>query len=155
VRAIVVLLVLVSCAPTVDGPVEKQRAFDRADADLLRAQLAALPGVTRAEVVLRRPVRDPLSTTTPSSATASIVLVIEEHIDRQRLETSAHSLARAFTDVEPTIVIEATAPRADLAKLGPFTVDAKSKGPLKATLAAGFAIIAALASWIAWARRPR
>jgi hypothetical protein len=151
----VVLAVLVSCAPAVDGPVEKQRAFDRADADLLRTQLAALPGVHRAEVVLRRPVRDPLATAAPAPTTASLVLVVEDRADRARLEASARALARTFVEVEPTIVIDARVESADLAKVGPFTVDAKSKGPLKATLAAALTIIAALASWIAWARRPR
>jgi type III secretory pathway lipoprotein EscJ len=156
-RAAIVAALLTACAPVVDGPVEKQAAVDHADEMRLTTQLVALPGVAHAEVVLRRPARDPLSTATPAPIAASIVLVVDDKADRAKLETSARALTRTFApEVDPTIVVEVGVHRADLAQVGPFTVEASSKPGLKATLAIALTLIAVLAAYIAWTtRRPR
>jgi hypothetical protein len=65
------------CAPVVDGPIERQRAIDRDDGDRLAAQLARLPGVAAASVVLRRAMRDPLGAAPPVSPMLAAVLTIE------------------------------------------------------------------------------
>ena len=153
-RLVAVLALLVACAPTVEGPVERQRTTDLADAAQLSNQLAALPGVTHVEVIVRRPARDPLSTAAPAGPTASIVLVVDDRADRPKLEASTRVLARSLVPgVEPAVVIEVGAHRAELAKVGPFSVESSSKPALKATLAIVLAIIAALAGWIAWIYR--
>src|SRR5688572_3804208 len=97
---------LVACAPTIDGPVEKQRAADTLDAARLTSQLSALPGVERAEVMLRRAVRDPLSTAAPAPSSISIVIVVDDKADRARIDASARALAKALVAVEPTIVVD-------------------------------------------------
>ena len=155
-RGLVLALVVCACAPAVDGPVEKQHALDRVDSERVTTQLLALPGVVRAEVILHRPIADPLSASAPSPATSSIVLVVDDRADHVRLETQTRALARAVApDVDPTIVVEVGAKRAQLASVGPFMVEASSKKPLKAVLAIALAVIAALAMWIAWVYRPR
>ena len=152
--AFVAALLTAACAPAVDGPVERQAALDRADSARLTAQLAALPGVVRAEVILHRPARDPLAVAPPVPPTSSIVLVVDDRTDRGRTETSAISLSRALApDIEPTLVVEVGAKRADLAKVGPFTVEASSKPALKGALAIALAVIALLAGWLAWTYR--
>ena len=50
----VVVLALSACAPTIDGPVEQQRAIDQNDATRLGKQLSQLPGAVHADVTLRR-----------------------------------------------------------------------------------------------------
>jgi hypothetical protein len=150
------LLTAAACAPAVDGPIEKQIALDRADSARLTAQLAALPGVVRAEVILHRPARDPLSVAPPAPGTSSIVLIVDDATDRGRTEASAISLSRALApDIEPTLVVEVGATRAKLAKVGPFTVEAASKPALKGALAIALAVIALLAGWVAWSFRSR
>ncbi len=151
------LALLVACAPTVETPAERQRAIDRADGDRLAAQLAALPGVVRADVALHRAVRDPLATTEPSPATSAVVVIVDDRADRTRIDAGARALAKATApDIEPTVVVEVGAVRPHLARVGPFSVEESSKAPLKATLAVALALIAALAGWIAWtARRAR
>lgn len=149
-----VLVTVVACAPAVDGPVEQGRAADSIDAQRLTAQLAVLPGVARAEVVLTRPVRDPLSTAAPPSPTASLVIVVDDKTDTARLSATARALVRAIAPTaEPTIVVEVGATRAELSSVGPFIVEQSSKAPLKAALAAALALIAALAGFIAWTSR--
>ena len=149
-------VLVLGCAPSVDGPVDRQRAVDRDDATRLHAQVLALPGVARAEVVLTRPARDPLATTSPTSPTTSLVIVVDDRADRAKIEASARTLARAITPaVDPTIVVEVGVHRPALATVGPFTVAQSSKGPLKAALAIALALIAALAGWIAWTYRRR
>jgi type III secretory pathway lipoprotein EscJ len=149
-------LVLAACAPAVDGPVERQRASDRADGDQLAAQLAALPGVVRAQVVLRHAARDPLATAPPSPAGVSVVVIVDDQADRAAITETARRLARtAAPALEPTIVVEVGAIRPTLAKVGPFTVEAASKGPLRGVLGVALAVIAALAGWIAWRERQR
>lgn len=151
------LLALVACAPTVDGPVEHQHALDQADSARLTAQLSVLPGVVHAEVILHRPARDPLSLAAPTPATSSIVLVVDDRADRPKLEASSRVLVRALAPaVEPTVFVEVGARRARLAAVGPFTVEAGSKSRLKATFVVALAIIAGLAGWIAsiyWRQR--
>ena len=146
-------LAIAACAPRVDGPVEQQRRADLADAERLRTQLVALPGVAHAEVIVQRPARDPLATTAPLPPAASLVIVVDDRTDRARLAATARSLARAIVPAEPTVVVEVGVERPELAAVGPFRVVASSKGPLKAALAGALAMIAALAGWIAWSYR--
>lgn len=147
---LVVLVLLGACAPAVDGPVEQQRGVDRADEQRLTAQLIALPGVVRAEVLVRRPVRDPLGVKSAAGSGASIVVIVDDQADRDATKAAAQSLMGvAAPGVTPTIVVEVGAVRPVLAKVGPFTVEAGSKTRLKAALALALAVIAALAGWIA------
>lgn len=153
-RAAVLAALLTACAPAVDGPAEKQAATDHADEMRLTAQLVALPGVGGAEVVLRRAGRDPLAVAPPRPGTASLVLVVDDRADRTRLRTTARALSQALApELEPVIVVEVGVKRAELATVGPFTVEASSKPALKAVLALALAVIAALAAWIAWTQR--
>ena len=85
-------MLLVACAPVVDGPVEKQLATDRSDGDRLAAQLSALPGVVRSEVMLRRPVRDPLGVE-PAGAERG-----HGKRERDRASDEAHVEARRMDD---------------------------------------------------------
>jgi hypothetical protein len=148
-----VLALLVACAPTVDGPIEHQRTIDRVDGEHLQAQLVQISGVVRAEVILHRATVDPLAKTSTTAA-SSLVIVVDDRADRAHVETTARSLAHAIApEIQPTIAVEVGAHRADLATVGPFTVEAGSKGPLKATLALALAIIAGLAGWAAWLAR--
>lgn len=148
--------VLVGCAPTSDGPVERQRAVDIADAQRLATQLARLPGAVRADVTLRRPLVDPLTqAATPGSA--AILVVVDDRADRRAIMRSAIALARGTAPeiAEPAIVVELGAVRPQLATLGPFTVEQASKPRIAGALAAAFAVIALLAGWIAWRERWR
>jgi type III secretory pathway lipoprotein EscJ len=148
--------IVVACAPSIDGPIERQRSADRVDADRLASQLAQLPGAVRAEVTLHRPVVDPLtnSATPPSAA---ILVVIDDKADRRAVTRSAIALVRGTAPEisEPEIVVELGATRPTLASVGPFTVEAGSKPKLVAALAMSFALIAALAGWLAWRERWR
>jgi hypothetical protein len=147
----VLLVLLLACAPSVDGPVERQRASDREDGSRLSAQLGALPGVIRAEVVLRRAARDPLATAAPVAPAASLVVIVDDLADRAATLATARTLSRAIApELEPTIVVEVGGRRPRLAKVGPFTVEAASRDGLRATLAIGLALLAALAAWAAW-----
>ena len=68
---------------------------------------------------------------------------------------TAKQLARGtLPGVEPAVVVEVGAVRPVMAKLGPFTVEASSKAPLKIALAIVFALLAALSGWVAWRARP-
>ena len=151
-----VVVIAAACAPTIEGPVERQRSADRADSDRLAAQLAALPGAVRAEVTLHRPVTDPLTdATTPPSA--AVVVIVDDQADRRTITRSAIALVRGTAPEipEPEIVVELGATRPVLASVGPFTVEARSKQSLVGLLAAAFALVAALAGWIAWRERWR
>jgi hypothetical protein len=155
-RALALGLALAACAPIVDGPAERQRALDREDGARLAAQLAALPGVVRAEAVVRRPARDLLAPGPAPPAAASLAITVDDQADRAAIERAARTLAGAIAPgAAPAIVVEVGAVRPRLARVGPFTVEAGSRAPLKAACAAALALIAALAGWIAWtARRP-
>jgi type III secretory pathway lipoprotein EscJ len=152
----VLIIAIAACAPTVDGPAEHQRVVDLADGQRLTAQLSALPGVVRAEVMLRRAVRDPLATIPASPAGASLVVIVDDKADRAATTDAAKRLAKSIApDVEPTIVVEVGAIRPTLSKVGPFTVEEASKGPLRAVLGIALALIALLAGYVAWRERQR
>jgi hypothetical protein len=153
--AIAAALVISACAPPVDGPVDRQRAIDRDDGDRLAAQLALLPGVVAANVVLHHAHRDPLAVTPPTPATAAAVISVDDRADRDAIRGAATRLIRAALPELPAmaalpIEIHATVHRATLARVGPFWVEDSSKAPLRTTLALGCAAIAALAGMIAW-----
>lgn len=154
---IVVALALAACAPTVDGPLEHQRAIDREDGDRLAAQLAALPGAVTAHVTVHRAAHDPLGVTAPSVASASVLIIIDDRADRVAITADAATLVHATLPelAAPAILVEVGARRPALAKVGPFSVEQASRGPLRAALAAALAMIAALAAWIAWRERYR
>lgn len=153
VRALA-LLVLVACAPTIDGPLDQQRARDAVDAARVSAQLAALPGAVRADVTLHRAVSDPLGSSQPASA--AVLVIVDDHADRTAIERNAralvHGTAPDVADVQ--VAVEVGAVRPTLAKVGPFTVEAATRPRLVALLAVLLAIVAGLAGWIAWRERP-
>lgn len=148
---------LAACAPAVDGPGERQRTIDREDGDRLARQLAAVPGVVSAHVTLRRVAADPLATRPAPPATAAILLVVDDRADRGAAQQAAVQLARATAPevTAPAVIVQVGAVRPQLATVGPFTVEARSRGPLRAALAVALALIVALAGWIAVRERPR
>ena len=152
---VLVLAVVIACAPQVDGPLEQQRARDASDAVHLQTQLAALPGAVRAEVTLHRPLRDPLGSAQPASA--ALLVVVDDRADRAAIARDARALftgtAPEITD--PQIAVEVGAIRPQLAKVGPFTVEAHSKQRLVTTLALALIALLGLAGWIAYRERPR
>jgi hypothetical protein len=154
--ALAVAAAAAACATVVDGPAERQRALDREDGARIAAQLAALPGVVRAEAVIRRPFRDPLAPGPAAPPAASIAIVVDDGADRAAVTAAARTLAHALAPAAaPAIVVEVGAVRPSLARVGPFTVEAASRTPLRAALAAALAVIAALAGWIGWTSRRR
>lgn len=147
---------VVACAPTVDGPIERQRAADRTDADRLATQLAQLPGAVQAEATLHRPAVDPLTqAVTPPSA--AVLVVIDDKADRRAVIRSAIALVRGTAPEipEPTIVVELGAIRPVLAQVGPFTVEARSKSAVVAAFAGVLGLVIVLAAWLAWRERWR
>lgn len=150
-RGIVVAVVLAACAPTVEGPVERQRAADREDGDRLALQLAQLPGAVSAQVTLHRAARDPLGVAPASPASAAALIIVDDQANRAAITQSATTLVRAAAPeiTAPAILVEVGVVRPTLAKVGPFTVEAASKAKLKAVLAIALALIAGLAGWIA------
>ena len=156
VTRFVLLWWLVACAPQVATPGEHQRAIDREDGDRLAAQLSALPGAVRAEVTLHRAVRDPF-TRDSSPASAAAIVVVDDRADRDAVARAAARLMHAAAPeiASPDIAIELGAVRPELASVGPFTVEARSRAPLVATLATALAVIAALAVLVAWRERQR
>ena len=151
------LLVVGACAPSVEGPLERQRITDREDADHVAGQLATLPGAVSASVTLRRPTRDPLAVTPPSPASAAALIVVDDRTDRAAITQSATALLHAAAPeiAAPVVLVEVGAIRPVLAKVGPFTVEAASRGPLRAALAIALGVVAALAGWIAMRERQR
>lgn len=160
----------ISCAPTVDGVAERQRAIDTDDGLQIAAALGALPGVVSAQATVRRIVEDPLQphastqrpspTQRPSSSSppgsAALLIVIDDHADRAQTLATARQLVRGVApDVsDPQIVVAQSDPRPALAHVGPFEVVASSRRPLILTLAVALAAIAALALALArYARR--
>lgn len=154
---LLVLVVLGACAPSVDGPLERQRTADRDDADRLAAQLATLPGAVSASVTLHRPSRDPLAVTPPSPASGAALVIVDDRTDRAAIMQSATALMHAAAPeiATPLVLVEVGAIRPVLAKIGPFTVEAASRGPLRAALAIALVLVAALAGWIAIRERRR
>ena len=158
--AAIALAISLGCAPAVDGPIDHQRAIDRDDGDRLAAQLARLPGVAAASVVLHHARRDPLGATAPAAAMLSAVIGIDDRAAPDAIRAAAVRLARAtLPELPPSeLAIEITAAvhRPTLAKVGPFTVEDSSSAALKAALALGCLAIAGLAGALALgARRHR
>ena len=151
-----IVLALVACAPQIDGTDERQRAIDRSDSTKLAAQLAQLPGAVRAEVTLHRAVVDPL-TETATPASAAVLVVVDDKADRTAITRSTIALVRGTAPdiAEPAIVVELGAVRADIAHVGPFAVDVRSKQRLVATLSIALVLIALLSGYIAWRARVR
>ncbi|MBA3458317.1 MAG: hypothetical protein H0T46_00025 [Deltaproteobacteria bacterium] len=151
------VVALVACAPSVDGPVERQRAVDRADADHLAAQLGALPGTVTASVTLHRAVRDPLGVTAPTPASGVVLLVVDDQANRDELARTARTLFAASAPEVPNPAIEIIvgAHRPALASVGPFTVTESSKPMLRIALALALGMIALLAGWIAFRESQR
>ncbi len=151
------LVLLAACAPAIDTPVERGRTADREDAITLAQQLQHLPGVVHADVVLRRPVTDPLATSPAPPPTGAIVLGVDDRADHATLDRDArallHATAPSITDA--TVTITTTAVRPTLAKVGPFTVESSSKPLLVTTLALLLLAVAALAGVLAYRSRPR
>lgn len=148
------------CAPLIDGPIERQRAIDREDGDRLAAQLAQLPGVVGATVVLHHAVRDPLAVSPATAATFSAVIATDDQAAPDALRAATARLAHAAVPELPqeALVIELNLAvhRPVLARLGPFRVEQASRTPLKAVGALGCLAIAGLAGTLAWrARRHR
>ncbi|HET7505339.1 MAG TPA: hypothetical protein VFK02_30175 [Kofleriaceae bacterium] len=157
---LIAAMVASGCAPTVDGPIERQRAIDREDGDRLAAQFLQLPGVVAASVVLHHAARDPLSAAPPSAATLSAVIATDDAADRSAIRDAALRLARAalpeLASGAPVIEVHAAVHRPVLARVGPFWVEESSRGPLRAALALGCLAIAGLAGSLALrARRAR
>ncbi len=148
-----------ACAPSVDSPVEQQRAADRTDGDRLAKQLAQLPGAVKADVTLHRPTADPLAPASDvvAAPSAAILVVIDDKADRGAIARQALTLARGVVPevTEPALVVEVGATRPALAHVGPFTVEAGSRARLVAALAIAFAAVAAFAGWVAWRERWR
>ncbi len=148
------------CAPAIDGPIERQRAVDRDDGDRLAIQLAQLPGVVTATVVLHHAMRDPLAVTPAAAATFSAVITTDDQADPAAIRGATARLARAalpeLAATAPAIEINASVHRPSVAKLGPFWVEQASRTPLRAALALGCVMIAGLAGALALrARRHR
>jgi len=154
---VLALVAWAACAPTVTGPSDHQRSIDREDADRLAAQLAALPGAITAHATLHRSVRDPLAVTPASPSSAAVLVIVDDRADRPAITRAATELTRATAPdiASPVILVEVGGIRPTLAKVGPFTVEAASRGPLRAALAIALALVAALAGWIALRERHR
>jgi hypothetical protein len=146
--ALAISLGWLGCAPVVDGSIERQRAIDRDDGDRLAAQLARLPGVAAASVVLRRAIRDPLGAAPPASPMLAAVIRVDDAAAPEAIRAAATRLARAALPELPpadlAIEIAATVDRPIVAKVGPFYVEQSSRAALRATLALAFASIAGL-----------
>jgi hypothetical protein len=151
--AAIALAISLGCAPALDGPVDHQRALDRDDGDRLAAQLAQLPGVATASVVLHHPRRDPLGATAPAAAMLAAVIAIDDRAAPEAIRSAAVRLARATLPELPAselaIEIAVAVHRPTLAKVGPFTVEDSSRAALKAALALGCVAIAGLAAALA------
>jgi hypothetical protein len=86
------------------------------------------------------------------------VIVVDDRADPGAIRGAATRLARAtvpdLADGAPLpIEIIAAVHRPTVVGVGPFSVEASSRGPLKAALAVGCAIIAALAGLLARSAR--
>jgi len=163
VGSVLAMAIPAGCAPLIDGPIERQRAIDREDGDRLAAQLAQLPGVVGATVVLHHAVRDPLAMSPATAATFSAVIATDDQAAPDALRAATARLAHAAVPELPELPAEAlvielnlAVHRPVLARLGPFRVEQASRTPLKAVAALGCLAIAGLAGTLAWrARRHR
>lgn len=154
---VAITIALAACAPSVDGPIERQRAADREDADRLALQLLSLPGTITASVTLHRTAADPLGTGPASRASGVALIVVDDAVDRAEVSATASALFAASAPEIPDRVVSVVvgAHRPALASVGPFTVEEGSRGPLRATLALALGAIAVLAAWIAYRERRR
>jgi len=158
--AIAIAVAISACAPVVDGPVDHQHAIDRDEADRLAAQLAQLPGVVTAAVVLHHALRDPLAVTAPSPATFTAVIATDDRADAGALRAATARLAHATlpelpADAVLAIEVNARVHRPIVTKVGPFVVEESSRNALRATLAVGCLAIAGLAVAVAIGRGAR
>jgi hypothetical protein len=156
----IAIAMAIGCAPPIDGPLEQQHALDRDDGDRLAAQLAQLPGVVAASVVLHHPARDPLAVTPPTAAALGAVITTDDRADPAAIRAAAIQLAHAALPelagaAALPIEINAAVHRATLAKVGPFWVEESSRAPLRAALASAFLLIAGLAALAAYTHRAR
>jgi hypothetical protein len=159
-RTTIAVAISIGCAPVVDGPIDHQRAIDREDGDRLAAQLAQLPGVVAASVVLHHAMRDPLAVTPPTAPTFSAVLTVDDGAAPDAVRAQAARLAHAqLPELPPgplAIEVDAAVHRPVVARVGPFSVEQSSRAPLKLALAAACLAIAGLAGALALgARRHR
>lgn len=144
-----------ACAPPIDAPADKARIADSEDAARLAIQLRSLPGTTAAEVLLRRPVPDPFTNTTPPPY-ASAAIIVDDPLYRTTAIAAATRLVRAAVPevAHPEIVVEVEERRPAIERVGPFRVEVTTKPRLMATLLAGLLLIGTLAGYIAWKMRP-
>jgi len=150
----IAIAMAIGCAPPIDGPLEQQHALDRVDGDRLAAQLAQLPGVVAASVVLHHATRDPLAVTPPTAPAFGAVITTDDRADPAAIRAAAIRLAHAalpeLAGAAPLpIEINAAVHRATLAKVGPFWVEASSRASLRAALAIACLVIAGLAVTLA------
>ena len=130
-RALAVMVV--ACAPHVDGPVDRARAIDRADGDRLAAELRELPGAVGAAVALHRPVHDPFSGAIDAPS-AAVLVTIDDRADRAAVTTTATRLVHAIAPeiTAPTVVVEIGAHRPVLASVEAVhrrhAVEARARG---------------------------
>ncbi len=156
----IAMAISTGCAPVIDGPLDHQRAIDRDDGDRLAAQLAQLPGVVAASVVLHHAIRDPLGVSATAAATFSAVITVDDRAAPEAIRAAAARLAHAtLPELAPAaalpIEINASVHRPTLARVGPFSVEESSRAPLRVALAIGCLAIAELAGTLALrARRP-
>ena len=138
----------------VPSPRAQQAALDDADARRLEAQLATLPGVRRASVVIHRPVADPLARNPVQRAPGASIVIVSSDAS---IEPRARALAGAVLDELRTevVVVPPTPPPPTLASVGPFEVTASSATPLRVTLALALVLIAGLAGVVAYRERWR
>src|SRR5262245_45517994 len=150
VRLLAVVFAIAACAPPIDGPAERARVADRDDSAALAAELAALPGATSAHVVLHRPARDPFTLAT-SPASAAVLVIVDDRANVAEIEATTRRLVRAAAPeiTSPVVAVMVGVHRPDVARVGPFTVEAGSKHLLQAVLVGALALVAALASYVA------
>lgn len=88
---------------------------------------------------------------------AAILVVVDDQADKRAITRAAAALLRGTAPEipDPEIVVEVGAVRPVLAKVGPFSVEARSKRALAGALGLAFGLVALLAVWIAWRERWR
>jgi hypothetical protein len=155
-RGVIAVAFLVACAPTVDGPAERARVADREDGARLTQALHDLPGVVAIHPELHHAIRDPF-TNSETRANALVLVLVDDQADKTSIRnTTARLVHAAMPEVtSPEILIEVGEHRMTMARVGPFTVDARTKARLVGVLVTALATIAALAGYLAWrTRRP-
>lgn len=149
VRAACAIAWLAACAPTVDGPIEHQRAIDRDDSTRLTAQLALIPGVVASQVVLHHAARDPLALAPAAPAVFSAVITTDDAAAPDALRAAAIRLARALApELGDAVAVEVVpvVHRPTVVRVGPFSVEDRSQRALRITLVIACLAIAGLAA---------